>query len=77
MGFLEVPKTKISKKGNAHIRRILHMPAFSVVASNEPIFKNLLLISIKDKFFFGGICQLLTISAMVSTSGFCYGFSFL
>ncbi len=36
-----IGKTKISKKGNAHIRRILHMPAFSVVASNEPIFKNL------------------------------------
>jgi transposase len=26
-----VGKTKISKKGNAHIRRILHMPAFNVV----------------------------------------------
>lgn len=36
-----VGKTKISKRGNAHIRRILHMPAFSVVANNEPIFKNL------------------------------------
>jgi len=36
-----VGKTKISKKGNAHIRRILHMPAFSVVTNNEPIFVNL------------------------------------
>lgn len=26
-----VGRTKISKKGNAHIRRILHMPAFNVV----------------------------------------------
>ena len=26
-----IGKTKISKKGNSHIRRILHMPAFSVV----------------------------------------------
>ncbi|MCA1760209.1 MAG: IS110 family transposase, partial [Bacteroidales bacterium] len=26
-----VGKTKISKKGNAHIRRILHMPALNVV----------------------------------------------
>jgi transposase len=26
-----IGKTKISKKGNAHIRRILHMPAFNVV----------------------------------------------
>lgn len=36
-----VGKTKISKRGNAHIRRILHMPAFSVVSNNEPVFKNL------------------------------------
>lgn len=36
-----VGKTKISKKGNSHIRRILHMPAFSVVSNNEPIFKDL------------------------------------
>lgn len=36
-----VGKTKISKKGNSHIRRILHMPAFSVVSNNEPVFKNL------------------------------------
>lgn len=34
-------KTKISKRGNTHIRRILHMPSFSVVTNNEPIFKNL------------------------------------
>ena len=34
-------KTRISKKGNARIRRILHMPAFSVVASQEPAFKAL------------------------------------
>src|SRR6266542_5772953 len=26
-----IGKTKISKKGNSHIRRILHMPAFNVV----------------------------------------------
>ncbi|SFP69679.1 transposase [Parafilimonas terrae] len=26
-----VGKTKISKKGNGHIRRVLHMPAFNVV----------------------------------------------
>jgi len=31
-------KTKISKRGNAHIRRILHMPAFNVV-KYEPSFK--------------------------------------
>ena len=36
-----VGKTKISKRGNTHIRRILHMPAFSVVSNNEPVFKNL------------------------------------
>ena len=36
-----VGKTKISKKGNSHIRRILHMPAFSVVSNGEPVFKNL------------------------------------
>jgi transposase len=36
-----VGKTKISKKGNAHIRRILHMPAFNVVAYGEPVFVNL------------------------------------
>jgi transposase len=34
-------KTKISKKGNSHIRRILHMPAFSVVTNNEPVFRSL------------------------------------
>lgn len=36
-----VGKTKISKRGNAHIRRILHMPAFSVVSNNGSVFKNL------------------------------------
>lgn len=35
-----VGKTKISKKGNSHIRRILHLPSFCVVLNNEPIFKN-------------------------------------
>lgn len=34
-------KTKISKKGNAHVRRILHLPAFTVVANEEPVFTNL------------------------------------
>ena len=33
-----IGKTKISKKGNAHIRRIMHMPAFNVVAFGEPVF---------------------------------------
>ena len=36
-----VGKTKISKRGNTHIRRILHMPAFSVVSNDEYVFKNL------------------------------------
>jgi transposase len=36
-----VGRTKISKKGNSHIRRILHMPALSVVLNDEPVFKNL------------------------------------
>jgi transposase len=31
-------KTRISKKGNTHLRRVLHMPAFNVV-KYEPIFK--------------------------------------
>ena len=35
-----IGKTKISKKGNSHIRRILHMPAFSVV-KYEPHYKGL------------------------------------
>jgi transposase len=34
-------KTKISKQGNSHIRRILHMPAFNVVSKNVPVFKAL------------------------------------
>jgi transposase len=32
-------KTKISKKGNSHIRRILHMPALNVVRYHEPRFE--------------------------------------
>jgi transposase len=36
-----VGKTKISKKGNSHIRRILYMPALTAVSCNEPMFKNL------------------------------------
>lgn len=32
-------KTKMSKKGNAHIRRVLHLPAFTVV-KYEPSFKS-------------------------------------
>ncbi|TAG85220.1 MAG: IS110 family transposase [Bacteroidetes bacterium] len=32
-------KTRISKKGNSHIRRIMHMPALNVVKF-EPIFKS-------------------------------------
>lgn len=31
-------KTRISKKGNSHIRRVLHLPAFNVVR-HEPHFK--------------------------------------
>lgn len=34
----KVGKTRISKKGNAHLRRILHMPAFTVVKC-EPSFQ--------------------------------------
>jgi transposase len=34
-------KTKISKKGNSHIRRVLHMPAFNVVRYEQGTFKNL------------------------------------
>jgi transposase len=34
-------KTKISKKGNSHIRRILHMPAFNAVRLEEPACKTL------------------------------------
>jgi transposase len=34
-------KTRISKKGNAHIRRALHLPAFNVVRYHVPIFANL------------------------------------
>lgn len=32
-----VGKTKISKKGNSRIRRILHMPAFTAVSCKEPV----------------------------------------
>jgi transposase len=34
-------KTKISKMGNSHIRRALHMPAFNVVRYNQSGFKEL------------------------------------
>ena len=33
-------KTKISKKGNSRIRRILHLPAFNVVRPDQPAFYN-------------------------------------
>lgn len=36
-----IGKTKISKKGNARIRRILHMPALLAVRCNEKAFKQL------------------------------------
>src|SRR6185312_2420987 len=32
-------KTKISKKGNSHIRRALHMPAFNVIKYDDGNFK--------------------------------------
>lgn len=34
-------KTRISKKGNSHIRRILHLPAFNAVRFGEPACKAL------------------------------------
>jgi len=34
-------KTRISKKGNSHIRRILHLPAFGVVRWRVEAFENL------------------------------------
>ncbi|MBC3788400.1 transposase [Spirosoma utsteinense] len=34
-------KTRISKKGNSRLRRILHMPAFNAVRFNEPACKAL------------------------------------
>src|SRR5438067_10285283 len=34
-------KTKLSKKGNSHIRRALHMPAFCVVSCEQPPFVEL------------------------------------
>lgn len=36
-----VGRTKISKKGNARIRRILYMPALTAINCKEPVFKNL------------------------------------
>jgi transposase len=36
-----IGKTRISKKGNSHIRRALHMPAFNVVRYEVPPFINL------------------------------------
>jgi transposase len=36
-----VGKTRISKKGNGHIRRVLHMPAFNVVRFKQTPFINL------------------------------------
>lgn len=36
-----VGKTRISKKGNSRIRRILFMPAFCAVRDDQPQFKNL------------------------------------
>lgn len=36
-----VGKTKISKRGNAHIRRIMYMAALTTVSCNEPVFKGL------------------------------------
>jgi transposase len=36
-----IGKTRISKKGNSHIRRILHMPAFNVVRCQVPPFAQL------------------------------------
>lgn len=34
-------KTRISKKGNRHIRRILHMPAFNVIRYKVATFAQL------------------------------------
>jgi transposase len=36
-----IGKTKISKKGNSHIRRAMHMPALNVVRYGNPKFVNL------------------------------------
>jgi len=36
-----IGKTKISKKGNSRIRRILHMPAFRAVSCKEPVLLSL------------------------------------
>jgi len=34
-------RTRISKKGNSRIRRIMHLPAFNVVRYHVPVFENL------------------------------------
>jgi transposase len=34
-------KTKISKRGNSHLRRIMHMPALNAVRHKEPVFLGL------------------------------------
>lgn len=36
-----IGKTKISKKGNSRIRRVLHMPALCAVRDDQPQFRNL------------------------------------
>ncbi len=38
---LKAGKTRISKKGNSHIRRALHMPALTAIRCDEPAFVNL------------------------------------
>lgn len=37
----KVGKTRITKKGNAHIRRAMHLPAFNTVRLHVPSFENL------------------------------------
>lgn len=34
-------KTRITKKGNSHIRRAMHLPAFNMVKYNNKVFENL------------------------------------
>lgn len=36
-----IGKTRISKKGNSHIRRIMHMASLNMVRYKVPVFKNL------------------------------------
>lgn len=36
-----IGRTRISKKGNSHLRRIMHMPALNVVRYGEPKFVNM------------------------------------